>query len=136
MAQLWCQLKAKVCFQVCMNRKLKLFLPFDVTWAKRSRAGLNSLCFTIQTIARASESLRIRIRNVLVFVAVFSSHKDMHLSITYHTETFTHSESNVHVSITVGITFLLLRRNSFYQIVYSTQYYTKGLVLTVGSSCC
>lgn len=41
---------------------LNIFSPFDVTWAKRGRAGLNPFCFTIQTIARASEGLRIRNR--------------------------------------------------------------------------
>lgn len=70
---------------VYMNKTLRIFSPFDVTWAKRGRAGLNPFCFTIQTIAGASESLRIRIRNIfevalVQIVTVVSRLEDMYLS--------------------------------------------------------
>lgn len=70
---------------------LNIFSPFDVTWSKWCWTGLNPFCFTIQTIARASESLTIT--NTLEmtlapckFLApsftVVSSHKDIYLSLT------------------------------------------------------
>lgn len=45
-----------------MCKKLDIFSPFNVTWGKGSRAGFNPFSFTIQTITRTGESLKIKHR--------------------------------------------------------------------------
>lgn len=62
-----------------------MFSPSDVTWAKRGRAGLDPFCFTIQTIARAGESLRRKNRlkvTLAPIVTIIRSQKDIYLSRT------------------------------------------------------